>query len=69
MRKRGCGLEIKKPNLFGVGLFWCWVLTMTYFHAVIPRTIIGAAAFHGPVREGKEWFHRAMVVRNSVVLS
>ncbi len=41
---------------------------MTYFHAVIPRTIIGAAAFHGPVREGKAWFHRAMVVRNSVGL-
>jgi hypothetical protein len=37
---------------------------MTYFHAVIPRTIIGAAAFHGPVRDGKAWFHRAMVVRN-----
>ena len=29
----------------------------------IPRTIIGAASFHGPVRDGKAWFQRAMVVR------
>src|SRR5215510_9104286 len=33
----------------------------------IPRTIIGATPFHGPVRDGKAWFQRAMVVRNSVV--
>ena len=26
-------------------------------------TIIGAEAFHCPVRDGKEWFHLAMVVR------
>ena len=26
-------------------------------------TIIGARAFHCPVRNGKEWFHPAMVVR------
>ncbi len=25
--------------------------------------IIGAAAFHGPVRDGKGWYHSAMVVR------
>jgi hypothetical protein len=35
---------------------------MTYFHMRM-HTIIGAKAFHGPVREGKEWFHLAMVVR------
>jgi hypothetical protein len=29
----------------------------------IHPTIIGAEAFHGPVREGKGWFHLAMVVR------
>ena len=29
----------------------------------IPRTIIGAASFHGPVRYGKAWGQRAMVVR------
>ena len=37
-------------------------LTMTYFHTGI-RTIIGAEAFHFPVRDGKEWYHFAMVVR------
>ena len=37
-------------------------LTMTYFHRRIP-TIIGAKAFHCPVRDGKEWVHLAMVVR------
>ena len=35
---------------------------MTYFHTGI-RTIIGAEVFHGPVRDGKEWDHLAMVVR------
>ena len=32
----------------------------------IPRTIIGAASFHGPVRNGKAWGQRAMVVREFV---
>ena len=27
-------------------------------------TIIGAEAFHGPVRDGKEWDHLAMVIRH-----
>ena len=35
---------------------------MSYFHTGI-RTIIGAEAFHCPVRDGKEWDHLAMVVR------
>ena len=35
---------------------------MTYFHGR-PSTIIGAKAFHGPVRDGKGWFHLAMVVK------
>ena len=39
-------------------------LTMSYFHTVI-RTIIGAEAFHVPVRDGKEWYHLAMVVRHN----
>ena len=38
---------------------------MTYFHRC-PSTIIGAKAFHCPVREGKEWCHLAMVVRRRV---
>ena len=35
---------------------------MTYFHRRMP-TIIGAGALHRPVRDGKGWFHSAMVVR------
>ena len=37
-------------------------LMMSYFHTGI-RTIIGAEAFHGPVRDGKEWDHLAMIIR------
>ena len=35
---------------------------MTYFHTGI-RTIIGVLLFHGPVRDGKGWGQKAMVVR------
>ena len=49
------------PSLrLGVGLFNS--LTMTYFHTGT-RTIIGADAFHCPVRDGKEWDQLAMVIR------
>ena len=41
---------------------FCISLTMSYFHTGI-RTIIGAKAFHCPVRDGKEWDHLAMVIR------
>ena len=37
-------------------------LTMSYFHTGT-RTIIGAEAFHFPVRDGKGWDHLAMVIR------
>ena len=37
-------------------------LTMSYFHTGT-RTIIGAEAFHCPVRDGKEWDRLAMVIR------
>ena len=40
---------------------------MTYFRTGV-RTIIGAKAFHGPVRDGKEWGHLAMVVRQKGLL-
>ena len=40
----------------------CNSLTMSYFHTGT-RTIIGAKAFHCPVRDGKEWYHLAMVIR------
>lgn len=41
---------------------------MTYFHTGI-RTIIGAKPFHCPVRDGKEWFQLAMVVRQNFLFS
>ena len=37
---------------------------MTYFHRRM-STIIGAKAFHGPVRDGKGWDHLAMVVKRN----
>ena len=40
---------------------------MTYFHTGT-RTIIGAEAFHCPVRDGKEWDHLAMVIRHNLLL-
>ncbi len=47
--------------------FWLGTcLTMSYFHGRMP-TIIGAKAFHGPVRDGKEWFHFAIVVRHNLL--
>src|SRR5262245_28173943 len=33
----------------------------------IPRTIIGAAPFHGPVRDGKAWFQSALGTRHSLL--
>ena len=39
-------------------------LTMSYFHTGT-CTIIGADAFHCPVRDGKEWYHVAMVIRHN----
>jgi hypothetical protein len=41
---------------------------MSYFHTGI-RTIIGAEAFHCPVRDGKEWDHLAMVIRHNFLPS
>lgn len=41
-------------------------LAVTYFHGGRPPTIIGADAFHGPVRDGKAWFRIAMAARQIV---
>ncbi len=38
---------------------------MSYFHTGI-RTIIGAESFHCPVRDGKEWYQLAMVIRHNL---
>ena len=54
----------KKAQPFGWAFFGCKSLTMTYFHTGT-RTIIGAEAFHCPVRDGKEWYHFAMVIRHN----
>ena len=62
------GAQRKRPiNRLGVQAV-LGSLTMTYFHTGI-RTIIGAEAFHCPVRDGKEWDHFAMVVRQNFLLS
>ena len=50
-----------------LGVLGCKSLTMTYFHTGT-RTIIGADAFHCPVRDGKEWYHVAMVIRHNLLL-
>ena len=36
---------------------------MSYFHTGV-RTIIGAKSFHCPVRDGKEWYQLAVVIRH-----
>ena len=41
---------------------------MSYFHTGT-RTIIGAKSFHCPVRDGKEWYQLAMVIRHNWLLS
>ena len=45
-----------------------WVPDDVLLSHGIHRTIIGAEAFHGPVRNGKGWGHLAMVVRHSFEL-
>ena len=55
---------MKKASVAETEAFWNNSLTMSYFHTGT-RTIIGAEAFHCPVRDGKEWDHLAMVVRHN----
>ena len=57
-------VHTKKSPVFRTGFSHFNSLTMSYFHTGI-RTIIGAEAFHCPVRDGKEWYHFAMVVRHN----
>src|SRR5690606_14843213 len=60
---RGTGAQKAKPlHPVDAGALRCKSLTMTYFHRRMP-TIIGAKAFHDPVRDGKAWDHLAMVVK------
>ena len=70
----GCGARMhpfathktKPPQGILAGVLSNKSLTMTYFHRR-PSTIIGAKAFHCPVRDGKEWDHLAMVVKRKLV--
>ena len=55
---------IKKPTPFEGGLFY-WEPGSVLLSHGIPRTIIGAEAFHGPVRDGKAWDHLAMAARQT----
>ena len=57
--------KTKSPALSRWAFWGCKSLTMSYFHTGI-RTIIGADAFHCPVRDGKEWYHVAMVIRHNL---
>ena len=57
-------LKTKTPrHSSNVGALFCSVPDDALLSREIHPTIIGAEAFHGPVRDGKEWFHLAMVVR------
>ena len=58
------GRTQKKTPSLSTGRFHFNSLTMSYFHTGV-RTIIGAEAFHCPVRDGKEWYRFAMVVRHN----
>ena len=61
------GIAKKKGSIYSIEPFSYISLTMSYFHTGI-RTIIGAKAFHCPVRDGKEWDHLAMVIRLNLLL-
>ena len=51
----------KSPTPRGIGLGGNG-LAVTYFRMRM-HTIIGANPFHGPVRDGKEWFQVAIAAR------
>ena len=53
--------KIKKPDPSRDRASWNG-LAVTYFRMRM-HTIIGANPFHGPVRDGKEWFQVAIAAR------
>ena len=61
-----CGT--KTPTRLSGGFWGLNSLTMSYFHTGT-RTIIGAKSFHCPVRDGKEWYQLAMVIRHNLLSS
>ena len=54
----------KSPPHKGTGFSFDWCLAVTYFR-VRMHTIIGAEAFHGPVRDGKGWGHLAIAAKRN----
>ena len=54
VNKKGPPLGGDGPSVIGVAV--------TYFRMRM-HTIIGANPFHGPVRDGKEWFQVAIAAR------
>ena len=58
-------MQSKTPLLLRAGALLEEGLTITYFHTGC-STIIGATLFHGPVRDGKGWDQRAMVIRHNL---
>ncbi len=42
-------------------------LAVTYFHMRM-HTIIGAASFHGSVRDGKRWVQSAMAAKRNLAI-
>ncbi len=63
-RKNNNAAKKQKGLRLSTEAFFNSSLTMSYFHTGT-RTIIGAEAFHGPVRDGKEWDHLAIVIRHN----
>ena len=59
-----CAAQCTKPSSSELG-FGMGRLAVSYFHTGI-CTIIGAEAFHGPVRNGKAWDHLAMATRHKL---
>ena len=43
-------------------------LAVTYFHMRM-HTIIGAASFHGSVRDGKRWVQSAMAAKRNLAMN
>ena len=59
-----CAPQSTKPSSIELG-FVMGRLAVSYFHTGF-CTIIGAKAFHGPVRNGKAWDHLAMATRHKL---
>ena len=60
-REKCKNLQSKKPDPSRDRASWIG-LAVTYFRMRM-HTIIGANPFHGPVRDGKEWFQVAIAAR------